>query len=156
MPATILDTKTYLQTFAGFRNAHYKAGEGWQDIEGKDFIPVVNAAIKKVGKSTDYYAADEKGYDELRSKHNSTKMAYRTKLLDPIHDEYRVTEWTKIPKKQAKIPVVEHLDAEQQLAYMRAVAAAKALINLKMPGLPPFTGTGRSSYDGGAMTDWLD
>jgi len=58
--------------------------------------------------------------------------------------------------KQAKMPDVSHLDADKQVEYMEEVAAAKALINSKMPGLPPFEGTGRGSYTGGTMAGWLE
>ena len=141
--------KDYMQLFAKWRNKHRIDGE-WS-THGVDYLAVVNAAI---ADSKNHYPDTKEGYEELRAKHNSTRMNYRKKIEAPIIVEFNITEWRKVKNK--KVAVVAHLSDDRQSGYAKAMLEAGKLIDSKMPSLPPYDGTGRVSATGEDMTGWLD
>tara|TARA_R110000824_G_scaffold168163_1_gene345205 strand:+ start:59 stop:523 length:465 start_codon:yes stop_codon:yes gene_type:complete len=154
MPETKLATADYLQLFASWRNDnHDPTTSSWSAI-GKDFLAVVNSAIKKAGNVG--YASTAEGYDSLRAKHNSTRVKYKKTLRKPVEMGFSIVEWISHGPGKPSTPVMNHLDAEGRNAFMVAMGEVDNKVSQKMPGLPSYEMKSRGGLTGDQMDDLLD
>ena len=153
MPETKLATADYLPIFAGWRNEHYDpATSAWSAL-GKDFLQVVNKAIKDAGNTP--YPNSKEGFDDLRAKHNTTRLKYKNTKIKPIDAAFNVTSYMSQGVGKRKTPNLNHLDADQRKAYMAERVEVENLISTKMPGLPSYVVASRGGLTGEQMDDLL-
>jgi len=154
MPETKLATATYLQVFAEWRNANFNKETSKWNATGKDFLAVVNAAIKKAGNTA--YPSTDDGFDALRAKHNSTRVKYKKTKCAPINLTHSVVEWVSHGPGKKATPVLNHLDSSGRTAYMAAITDVDNMVAVKMPGLPSYEVRSSGGLTGKQMDDLLD
>ena len=153
MPETKLATADYLPIFGAWRNAHYDpATSAWSSL-GKEFLQVVNKAIKAAGNTP--YENSKKGFEDLRAKHNTTRLKYKNTKIKPIDAAFSVVSYVSQGVGKRKTPNLNHLSTEQRQAYMAQKMEVENILSTKMPGLPSYEVASRGGLTGEQMDDLL-
>lgn len=144
MPKTRIGQKEYLECFKSFRDSNYIDGQ-WQ-ATGREFLAEVNDAIGKYHKGLS--AKDLKGltfvdkadgsgsYESLKSKHNQLRSKIRKDLRSQNHRSHGVAAGEDLTTKLHGPALADAVAIDD---------ANDIMLKQKMPGLPPFDGTGRAA-----------
>ena len=155
MPKTRIGQKEYLECFKKFRDSNYIDGQ-WQ-ATGKDFVVEVNKAITmyhgglkaKELEALCFVVAAEgaSSYESLKSKHNQLRSKIRKDLKAANHRAHGVPGGSDPADKLHGPQLADCVAADDQIDIT---------VKQKMPGLPPFDGTGRAaSLSGQELLDLL-
>tara|TARA_R100001082_G_scaffold110371_1_gene90132 strand:+ start:4051 stop:4506 length:456 start_codon:yes stop_codon:yes gene_type:complete len=136
-----ISTKAYVIAFAEFRDLWFKDG-AWQSKPlGALFVEHINKAMDG---EDDAWPNSADGYDNIKAKHNLTRSKIKKDMLNLVHQEHNVTDFKSEPGKR-KEAVTSHMSRDERRAYLEAVKDVSTRLDAKMPRLPSFDGSSRST-----------
>ena len=136
-----ISTKAYVIAFADFRDKFFKDGSWSSEPLGAVYVDHINKA--KDGDD-DGWPNTSDGYDNIKAKHNLTRSKIKKDMLNLVHQEHNVTDFKSEPGKR-KEPVTSHMSRDERRAYLEAVKDVSTRLDAKMPRLPSYDGSSRST-----------
>tara|TARA_Y100000310_G_C20688175_1_gene820474 strand:+ start:3164 stop:3619 length:456 start_codon:yes stop_codon:yes gene_type:complete len=136
-----ISTKAYVVAFADFRNKFFKDGAWVSKPLGAIYVDHINKA--KDGDD-DMWSNTSVGYDNIKAKHNLTRSKIKKDMMSLVYQEYNITDF-KSESGKRKSPVTSHMSRDERRAYLDAVKDVSTRLDAKMPRLPSYDGSSRST-----------
>ena len=136
-----ISTKAYVVAFAEFRNKFFKDGAWASKPLGAVYVDHINKA--KDGDD-DMWPNTSVGYDNIKAKHNLTRSKIKKDMMSLVYQEYNITDF-KSESGKRKVPVTSHMSRDERRAYLDAIKDVSTRLDAKMPRLPSYDGSSRST-----------